>query len=754
MSDDSSARRRFAQALNAAVLRAEKRLGQGINRVHLGKRINVARGTIYNYLNGSTVPGSSTLDRLIAELGVTGPEAGRLGNLRDAAEMTKLTERGKDPAPVQPRQLPTFTSCFTGRAAELARLDHNPITTIDGTAGVGKTTLALCWAHRATERFPDGQLYFDLRGFGSRSPMDPAQVLHRFLEAFGVAAESIPDDLDAKAARYRSLLSGKRVLVVLDNASSADQVRPLLPGSRACGVIITSRQRLDSLVALEGAHRVGLDPLSPGDSVTMLAECLGADRLRGQDDAVAELAHLCAGLPLALAVVAARAAALPTTPVRSLVTELRRERLDLLTPGNADLDLRSLFHWSCAVLPDSAQHLFRLLGSHPGPTVDRWTAAALLGTTGAPRTELAALSAANLVTEPTIGRYAMHDLLRVYARELAETDPGSLRAATRRALDHHLAAATLANEHLQPCSVDQLRQSQPAYTCTLPTITDYDRAVAWFVDELPALLSMIEHAAANGFESHAWRLAWACTVFLRRSGRRADRAKVHRTALAAAQRAGDAFAHATTLRLLGDAVARLGQRHDAVDLLQTSMAEFHALGHDDGVRQAHLSLARVYDAQRRHTEALDHAENALLLATKTPDGLALADGLTSVAKQNCALGDYTDALAHGVRALALYRGLGHTEGEADVLMHIAYAELRSGRPEDAILTYERSLELDRRLGDRYWEAHALDRLADIRASQGDMVRSRELRVESLAILDELWHPDAVDVRRKLDADDL
>ena len=271
----------------------------------------------------------------------------------------------------------------------------------------------------------------------------------------------------------------------------------------------------------------------------------------------------------------------------------------------------------------------------------------------------------------------------------------------------------------------------------------------WFTDELTVLQRMIVYAASEGFESYAWRLAWACTVYLRRAGRRSDRAAVHRVALAATERAQNHGAHATTLRLLGDALARLGQYDESTTLLQASHAEFRALDDDDGIRQAHLSLARVHESRGRYEQALEHASQALRLADEGNDPLARADGLTSVARQKCLLGHHADALRAGEQALSLYSMLGHLEGQANALMNLGLAEQRSGRHAAATVHYERSLDLDRRLGDRFWEAHALDHLADVHLAAGDRRQSLAHREAALAIFEASHHPEAKRVRTKL-----
>jgi hypothetical protein len=353
---------------------------------------------------------------------------------------------------------------FAGRTAELARLtallDEDAggtvvITAIDGTAGIGKTTLAVHWAHRIADRFPDGQLYANLRGFDASGPaMTPAEAIRGFLDAFAVPPERIPVDLPAQSGLYRSLLAGRRVLVLLDNARDADQVRPLLPGTPGCVAVVTSRHRLSSLVTADGAHPLPLDLLSTGEARELLVSRIGRDRAGAEPETIDELIELCAHLPLALTLVAARAASHPTFPLAALAGELRdtHGRLDAIGEGDVTSGVRAVISWSYERLDAEAARLFRLLGMHPGPDIAVPAAASLAGVpVGRARAALAELARAHLAEEYAPGRYTCHDLLRLYARELADTvDSASDRHdAVHRLLDHYVHAAHTATELLQ-----------------------------------------------------------------------------------------------------------------------------------------------------------------------------------------------------------------------------------------------------------------------------------------------------------------
>ena len=900
--DPAALRRRLATELTRAVVGAEKRLGRAVDRAELARRLNVSPSSLYAYLNGTTLAGVSVFDDLLAALGVTGPEAGRLSTLRDAADTARRlrattakagprSPRAEPPPTPVPRQLPPSNPQFVGREAELGRLDALPgplperipgpsagpspgpspgpsrgpvppsppplpagpgarpvtVATIEGTGGVGKSTLALHWAHRVQDRFPDGQLHVNLRGFDSGAPMEPSEALHGFLQALGVAPAAIPAQETVASALLRTLLSGRRVLLVLDNARSADQVRPLLPSGPGSLAIVTSRNRLDSLVVREGAYRITLDVMPRYAARALLERQIGADRLAREPRAAEELVDLCARLPLALSVAAARAAVAPEGSVGLLVSELRQVqgRLDLLQLPDADLDLRTVFQGSYALLAPPAARLFRLLGHHPGPDVDGPACAALTDAATPPRALLDTLAAAHLVQQHTPGRFVLHDLLRLYAKELADRGPAEeRRAGTERLLRHYLAAARLADHRLEPWRPPQADDPDPepgpsagsapggttpdptdpadtygrtatppdpydpspapadpadttpgttdpadtygrtatppdptdpagtshqagtapgptaappgpavppSLTALEPLLADRTGAMAWFDTELGTLQAVIAQAAAtDGLESYAWRLARACTVYLRRSGRRFQRGYVQELARGAAAKAGDGAAWATATRQLGDAVSRLDRPEEALRLLYAALRECRRLGDDEGVREVRLSLVRVHASRGDHRRALPHARLALAMAERTADPLALADGLTSVAQQEERLGRHATALEHGRRAFALYARLGHQDGQAGILLNTGLAEQSLGRHADALTSYGQSLALDRALGDRYREAHALDHLADAHAALGRHRDARALRQDALAVFDELLHPDAGPVRAKLD----
>ncbi|HET9141443.1 ATP-binding protein [Actinophytocola sp.] len=656
------------------------------------------------------------------------------------------------PDPV-PRQLPVRHRHFIGRRAELdqltALLDAATgesgtviITAIAGTAGIGKTALAMHWAHHVIDRFPDGQLHVNLRGFDSHAPVDPNQALHGFLEGLGVVPAGIPSDLDARAALYRSLVADRHLLIVLDNAAAADQVRPLLPNTPTCLVIVTSRNRLDGLAVREGAHRIALDVLPDADARDLLAQRISPNRLAAEPEAASALIDCCARLPLALSIVAARAA---DRSLASLVRELEdeRDRLDVLDLGDPELDLRAVFSWSYQALSPAAARLFRLLGLHPGPDIDRHACRALVD-----RAPLTELTAANLLDEYRPNRFRCHDLLRAYAAECAERDESSAgrHAALQRMIDYYLRAAVLADFRIMPCR-DGVVRAEPDFPGP-PAIDTMRAAMDWFTAENDTLLAMITLADRQGFDARVDQLAWACDTFLGRTGQRHERVAANRLALAAMRRCGDLSAQVRNLWSLSRAVARLDRFAEAARFLAEASDLNRGLGDELHQIAIHLACVQLADIQQRHTEALHHARSALDLARRSPSRMYLADALTAVSWDLAFLGSRAEAQAFCAQALDIYSTIGHPEGLAYALHVLGFIHQESGHHTEAVRCYERAIEIDRELGSRYWEAVLLDRLGGAYDALGDRHTAKLVWRQAFDILDTLRHPDAEAVRDK------
>jgi tetratricopeptide (TPR) repeat protein len=669
------------------------------------------------------------------------------------------------PERVVPRQLPAATRHFAGRATELQALTELledaaaaggtvVVSAIGGTAGVGKTALAVYWAHRVADRFPDGQLYVNLRGFDpAGTVMEPAEAVRRFLDALGVPAERIPVDLDAQAALYRSQLAGRQMLVVLDNTRDTAQVRPLLPGTPGCLVLVTSRNQLSGLVAAAGAHLITLDLLTPDEALDLLTRRLGADRTAAEPEAVAELITACARLPLALAIVAARAATDPHLPLHTLATELRdtSARLDTLTTDDPHINVRAVFSWSYHALTPATARLFRLLGLHPGPEISA-PAAASLAALPISRAQplLADVAGANLLVEPAPGRYTFHDLLRAYATDLARRIESEEQRhdATHRMLAHYLHTAHAADRLLKPAR-DPITIPPPHPRSVPEHPADYGQAMAWFTTEHPVLLTAVAHAAASGFDTHTWQLAWALIDFLDMRGHWHDWATTGRTAVAAARRLADPVVQALTHRHLALAYIRLGQYDDAHTHLRNALNLYRQAGDRAGQAQTHDNLGLVWERQGRHSEALNHARQALDLFRAASHRRGQADALNNIGWLQTQLGDHRQALAACQQALTLHQELGHRDGQAETWDSLGYAHHHLGHHTQAITCYQNALTLYQDLGDRYYEAATLTHLGDTHHTAGNSEAARDAWQQALAILDDLDHPDADTIRTKL-----
>lgn len=669
------------------------------------------------------------------------------------------------PAGPVPAQLPASVRAFAGRANELARLDDllaaDPgvappaviISTVSGTAGVGKTALAVFWAHRVAGRFPDGQLYVNLRGFDPSGPaLDPAEAVRDFLDAFGVPAERIPGGLPAQAALYRSLLAGKRVVVVLDNARDAEQVRPLLPGSPGCLAVVTSRDRLGSLVAAEGAYPLILDVFTVAEARGLLAGRLGAGWVASEPGAVADIITGCARLPLALAIAAARAAAHPSFPLTVLAAELRETSvaLNALHDGDAVTDVRAVFSCSYRTLSTGAARLFRLLGLHPGPDISAPAAASLAGIApGQVVNLLAELIRANLLTEHVPGRYTFHDLLRASAAEQARDQEAddARREAIRRVFDHYLrtaqSAASLINPINEPPTTVPL---QPGVT--YEELADYQQALAWFTAERPVLLAAVRLAAAD-FGSYAWQLASALICFLELQGHWQDQKSAQATALAAARRLGDQVGQATALRGLGLAYAGLKEFDDARAHYLLALDLFSDMGNRIGQAKTHLALAWVAGAQGRPEEALDHSRQSLWHYQDAGEPTGQAKALNNIGWHLAEQHDYAQALAHCQQALAIAQRLDDRNSQAHTSDTLGYIYHHLGSHQQAIECYQQALHLFSATGNSYSEAICLGYLGDVYEVVGDADGAHQAWTHALDILSRLNHPDVDQIRAKL-----
>jgi tetratricopeptide (TPR) repeat protein len=570
--------------------------------------------------------------------------------------------------------------------------------------------------------FPDGQMYVDLRGFEpSGSVMSPAEALGRFLDAFGVPADCVPASVEARVGLYRSLLAGRRVLVVLDNARDADQVRPLLPGTPGCMVVVTSRDQLTGLVAAEGAVPLTLDLLTRTEARGMLARRLGEDRVAAEPAAVDEIIDRCARLPLALAVVAARAATHPGFPLATLAEQVRDTSRNLAGFAGTDTatDVGAVFSWSYQALSRGAAGLFRLLGLHPCPDITAPAAASLGGTAVEDAgTLLAELARTHQVSEHAPGRYSMHDLLRADAatRSDAEDNHQQRQAALGRLYDYYLEAAVAAMRVLYPAEPQLPRSSAPP-TASVPTPAGAEEARAWLNAERPALTSICVHAASHGRPRHATDLSTVLFRYLE-NGYYTDGLIVHSHALQAARQTGDLAAEAQALTHLGNVQMRLGHYDHAAGHHREALALFQRLDDRAGQARALHHLGTVEWRCGRYHPAAGHFRHALTLFGELADVEGQGRVLNSLGIVDMFLGRDEEAFSHYERALTLNRQIGNTDGEARVLNNLGGLQASRGHYEQATDSLERALALARRLGSRYGEAETLTNLADIHTRQG------------------------------------
>jgi DNA-binding SARP family transcriptional activator len=705
---------------------------------------------------------------LIDEVGVEpGPALRRLHQqiLDGDPALGAAAAAATPPAPlVVPRQLPPATARFIGREPELRQLDAVAaaaggsagaavIAVLGGTAGVGKTALATAWAHRAADRFADGQLYVNLRGFGPEdAPMTPAEGLADLVEALRPSA-GIPGGLDARAGLYRSLTAGQRLLVILDNARDADQVRPLLPGSPGCMALITSRDRLAGLAVTEGAALLTLEVLPEPEARALVVARAGEGRAAAQPRAVAQITELCGRLPLALAIASARAAARPALPMAELAAELRdaRDRLDALDAGEPASSARAVLSWSYRGLSPPAARLFRLLGLHPGPDIGAGAAASLAGVSlERGRRLLGELTRLHIAAEPAADRFSLHDLLRAYALERAEADEtaGERHAAAHRVLDYYLHAAHAMSRVLSPAR-EAITLVPPQPGALREDLGGYQRAWSWAEAECPVLLAMVALAADTGFARHAWQLARALDTFLSRRGRWPELAHVQRLALGAARQAGDLAGQAHAHCGIGWACVSQGSYDDGRTHFREAADLFRELGDKSGEARACVRAGQAFWREGRLGEACRSAERALELYRASGDRVGQAGALNNIGLYHMRLGAYERGLDCCRQALAAFRELGEHRGEASTLDSLGDGYHRLGRTGDAIACYQESLTAFRELGDRYNQAEILTHLATAYQAGGDAPLARDCLEQALAILTELEHRSAAEVRARL-----
>jgi len=666
---------------------------------------------------------------------------------------------GKPPLAVVPRELPADVNAFTGRAAELAELDlllpdateqgggaagAVVISAVAGTAGVGKTALAVHWAHKVTDRFPDGQLYANLRGYDPGAPMPAADALAGFLRSLGVSGQDIPPEESERAARYRSLIAGKQMLIVLDNAGSADQVRPLLPGSSSCAVLVTSRDALAGLVARDGATRLDLDLLPPEDALALLRALIGA-RAAAEPAAASELVGQCCRLPLALRVAAEIGVSRPAVSLAELVAELAdlRARLDLLDAGgDPGTQVRAVFSWSCRHLDPDAARTFGLAGLHPGPDFDPYAAAALTGSTvPQARKTLEVLARAYLIQPTEPGRYSMHDLLRGYARELSATTGGDREqhAALTRLFDHYLHTAAAAMDIVFPAERHR-RPRIPRPGTPVPPLPDPAAARHWLDRERAVLVAAAGHAAARDWPGHATRLATTLNKYFLTSSNYPEALTVFGHALGAARRTGDRAAEATALHEIGYVDWQQGRLQQSVDHDQQALALFRGAGDRAGEARALGNLGLAEKELGRYAQAACHQQEALAICRDLDDRHGEAVALGNLGLVRRMQGCYQEAAEYFQQALDLFREIGDREGEAYALARLGVVDLQQGRYQQAAGYLQQALALFHDMGHRVDAAEILMRLGGVDLELGRYEQAAASLEQALAVFREVGDP--------------
>jgi tetratricopeptide (TPR) repeat protein/transcriptional regulator with XRE-family HTH domain len=728
------------------------RQSAGLSQDGLAKRTGLSVRTISNLERGrARWPHADSVRRLADALGLRGRRRGEFF----AAAARRLPDEGQaqapgtvmPPAPRQlpdegqvwapgvvmppaPRQLPAAISGFAGRAGELAALDAllaearpgacTPalvISAIGGTAGVGKTALAVQWAHQVADRFPDGQLYVNLRGYDQDGPVPTGDALAGFLRALGVPGQQIPDVTEDRARMYRSRLAGRRMLVLLDNARDGDQVRPLLPGDPDCVAVVTSRDALAGLVVTDGARRLDLDVLPLADAVALLRSLIGA-RADG-DPQVATLAGLCARLPLALRIAAEMATARPATPLAELVAELEADRLDCLDAGEDRAEVRAVFSWSLRQLPDETAQAFALLSLHPGQDLDGPAAAALTGATTRQAAKLLArLHRASLIHASGPGRYGMHDLLRAYAREQAATHgAGRCQQGMTRLFDYYLAAAAAAMGILLPAEGRQ-RPSIPPSAAAVPALAGQGDARAWLDRERANLTAVVVHCAEHGWPQHVTRLAGILHHYLMRGSHLPEGEAIHGRALHAARQCGDVAAEAHARNGLGAICYMKGHFGDAVGHYQAALALYRTGGRS-GQASVLLNLGQIERQMHNYRSAVRYFRKAAAAFTDADDSSGAARALVDLAEAEAELGRYDQAARHLQRARPTARAVKDQYGEGSALEVTGILSLRRGQLAQAAGFFEQALAVFRRLEFPTQVAAQLFNLGDISLRQAE-----------------------------------
>jgi tetratricopeptide (TPR) repeat protein len=652
-----------------------------------------------------------------------------------------------EPVGPVPHQLPAAPGSFTGRADELATLTAAVDTTarsgttlvisaIAGAGGMGKTWLALHWAHQHIDRFPDGQLFVDLRGFSPDSqPMSAEVAVRGFLDALGVEPGHIPVDQHAQTSLFRSLVADKRILILLDNAVDTAQVTALLPGSPTATVLVTSRNHLPGLLTAHGAHHLSVKVLTDTEAHALLTTRLGADRVATERTAADQLVTYCRGLPLALSIVAGRAHTHPNLPLATLAAELRGAGLDALgDDGDPTASLPTVLSWSYRALTNDQATMFGLLGIAPGPDISLPAATSLAGLPIArARAVLRGLEQASLLGQDTSGRYRMHDLIRRYAADYTHNDADDdWETALRRVVDFYLHTAVSGERLLDPTR-PTIQLAPPVPGCLPHPLLDYSGAMAWFQTEHSCLLTAQHMAAARGWHLIVWQLAWSLFTYHSRRGCLRDGIAVWQAGLAAADNLDDDAIQAHSHHQLGRSYALAGHHGQALDHLQRALTLAEHLHHRS--LQAHINrmLAVAAEQQGDDQQALQHATQALHLYQALDNPLREAEAHNGVGWYAARLGQHDQARAHCETALIVHRRHHHRDGEAATLRILGYIAHHTGQHLRAIDYYQQALAVRRDQSNTYQEANVLDGIGYPHLALGQREQARAAWQQALQL---------------------
>lgn len=701
------------------------------------------------------------------ERGKSLPRQATLGELMDALELDEAgrrrfveasTRRTGEGAGRVPRQLPPDLAVFRGREAALATAHgltaqvvepggHVVVAVIGGMAGVGKTTLAVHWAHRVADRFPDGQLYVNLRGFeDSGRPMDPAEALGGFLTALGVSDADLPRGTEDRGALFRELTASRRLILVLDNARDEEQVRPLLPASTRCLTVVTSRSQLAGLVAMEGARPVGLDVWTREEALSALSARVGEERVRAEPEAAAALVEVCGHLALAVSIVAAQVSATPRLPLRMAVRELRGTGplLDALSADTRRSDVRAVFSWSYRALPPETAVFFRHLALSPGPSVSAEAAASLAGVgMREARRHLRQLTAANLLSRDAEGRHVLHDLVRAYGVELAEQEKDDVVGARARLLDYLRHNSHLANLFLLRTStqMDALR-AEGVVSVALGT---REEALDWFRQEEATVSSALRSMDDPRLLRVGMTLTQYWVSYYSVMGRWSEEIATKRIGLDAALRLDEPAGIVHNASALARALAETGQLDEADRHVELVLGQLHRLG-PKGRAFTERTVGWVRGRQKRHEEALHHARSALEIFRTLGDNRAAAREMNAVAWYLALLGRYEETIALTQEAIPLLQQDGNLRIEAAARDTMGYARQHLGDLDGAIADYEESLRLYGEAFDGYNQAEILDHLATAQRARGDHAAARASWLRAAELLNTSDSPRATRMR--------